>query len=154
MTEKISGHPKRMHRIFDQAPYRLQQIAIQARALKEAEQQLQQILPARLQSQWSLAALNEQQLLLVTTSAAWGTLLRGHQRSLMKEAEAIIGQPPKTFKLRIVAPAAQPSKIGAPMMSDATIDYLETAAGGMVDPRLQEALNKLAAHGRQAKDQD
>lgn len=154
MTEKMRGSPKSVGRILYQAPDRLQQIASQARMLQEAEQKLQRVLPARLQSQWSLAALNEQQLLLVTTSAAWGTLLRGHQRNLLKEAETLLGQQPKSFKLRIVTPAIQPTKGSAPPMSDATIDYLESAANGMADPRLQQAFNKLAAHGRRLKDRD
>ncbi|MRH78680.1 DUF721 domain-containing protein [Spiribacter sp. C176] len=154
MTEKMSGHPKRVHRILDQAPDRLQQITAQARTLQKAEQHLQSVLPARLQSQWSLAALNQQQLVVVTTSAAWGTLLRGHQRNLLNAAEALIGQKPQSFKLRIVAPSAQQTKGSAPQMSDATIDYLETAANGMADPRLQEALSKLAAHGRRFREEN
>ena len=154
MTEKMRGSPKSVHRILDQAPDRLQQITTQARILREAEHKLQRVLPARLQSQWSLAALNKQQLLLVTTSAAWATLLRGHQRDLLKEAETLIGQQPKSFKLRIVTPSAKPTKGSAPPMSDATINYLESAASGMADPRLEEAFNKLAAHGRRLKNRD
>lgn len=154
MTDKISGKPQPVHQIFDQAPHQLSEITAKAHFLQQAALQLQAVLPDRLQSQWSLAALTREQLVLVTTSAAWGTLLRGHQSQLMQKAESLIGERPKQFKLRIVTPAVETPTKQAPMMSKQTIDYLETAASGMINPRLQDALNQLAARGWQHRHQD
>lgn len=154
MTDKTSGEPQPVHQIFDQGQHQLSEIAARAHFLQKAAQQLQAVLPDRLHSQWAIAALTREQLIVVTTSAAWGTLLRGHQSQLLREAECVIGERPKQFKLRIVAPPAKTPQTSAPAMSAETIDYLETAASGMIDPRLQDALNQLAARGRQQQRED
>lgn len=154
MTEKTDGQPQSVDQIVAHGSNRLRDIAAQAQSLQHAESQLQTALPARLHSQWSLSAITPQQLLLITSSATWGTLLRGHQKLLLDKAEALIGHRPKQFKLRIVAPSTSPPKTGAPPMSDATIRYLEGAASGMVDPRLESALSQLAQHGRRLKERD
>lgn len=154
MTDKTSGTPQRIHQIVDRGQHQLGEIAASAHFLQQAARQLQAVLPNRLQAQWSIAALTREQLVLVTTSAAWGTLLRGHQSQLLQEAKSLIGERPKQFKLRIVAPPAETPKASAPAMSAQTIDYLETAASGMIDPRLQDALTQLAARGRQRRRQD
>lgn len=116
--------------------------------------QLQQLLASQLQpaarEHCHVASWREGRLLLIVTDGHWATRLRYQQARLLRQLkgfEAFAGLERIVFK---VQPSFTPSS--APMtegrLSTTAAESLQATAETVSDPRLREALERLARHGK------
>ncbi|MFC4864379.1 DUF721 domain-containing protein [Pseudomonas sp. MAHUQ-62] len=117
-------------------------------------EQLQQLLASQLQpaarDHCHVAAWREGRLLLIVTDGHWATRLRYQQTRLLRQLkgfEAFAGLERIVFKVQpSFAPSSTPVTEGR--LSSTAAESLQATAETVTDPRLREALERLARHGK------
>lgn len=130
----------------------------QARPLKALFDQAQRIdrlqhlldnqLPPAARDHCRVASFREGTLVLVVGDGNWATRLRYQQRRLQQGLSRLpefAGLARIAFKVRPDASVPAPSR-PVPELSEAAACSLRAAAEGIADPRLREALERLAAN--------
>lgn len=118
---------------------------------------LQQLLESQLQPaarpHCRVAALRERCLLLVVTDGQWATHLRYQQKRLLRQLRTLREFADlERILLKVQPGVAAPTSEGrTPTLSDSAADTLRAAAGGIDDPRLRAALERLASHTEQRR---
>ncbi|MDN5869356.1 MAG: DUF721 domain-containing protein [Nitrococcus sp.] len=126
----------------------LSHIARQTRISARHQRQLQAALPQSLAGHWRLAIIDVEHLCLVTESPLWATQLRYRRTSLLRSAEAILGQRPRQFQIRI-EPALGTRRLKPPArLSTAAAATLRETAECMDAGPLRDALLRLASRSR------
>ncbi|MBK1734348.1 hypothetical protein CKO15_03420 [Halorhodospira abdelmalekii] len=119
------------------------------RVLEQLRRRLQPWLPEELRGEWHLARLDADEMVLVASSSAWAMRLRYLSRTLQEAAEKIGGTRPQRVSIRIAPNPAQRSRLQPPgPLSDRASAVLRSAAATTDDPRLREALARLASRRR------
>ncbi|UCJ16769.1 DciA family protein [Pseudomonas sp. MM211] len=117
---------------------------------------LQQLLESQLQpaarEHCHVASWREGCLLLIVTDGHWATRLRYQQRRLQRQLQAL-----ETFAtltkilFKVQPPTAERREPTQPFeLSDSAADNIQETAAGVTDPRLREALERLANHRRRS----
>ncbi len=116
-----------------------------ARELETHRRRLQQGLPESLRGQWRLARLDEVEIVVVAESPAWATRLRYAGPQIQEAAARLTGVRPRRVTVRI-APAADRPRCHQPPHppGEHARAAIRAAAETMDDPRLREALRRLA----------
>ena len=147
--DKRSG-PAPVRRLLDSQRGDLAGLRRQTRELDRAMEALTAVLPDRLQGHWRVAALSADALMLAVDSPVWATALRGHQEALLEAAGALRGRRPKRIQIRILTPRSPDRPTSRQqVLSESAVENLEETARACDDPRLAEALRRLATRRRQ-----
>lgn len=120
----------------------------QARRLEQLQQLLESQLQPAARAHCKVASWRDGCLLLVITDGQWATRLRYQQRRLQRqlgEMEAFTGLTRILFKVQPPVPDAPRPPAALPLTSSAA-DNIRSTADGISDPRLREALERLARH--------
>ena len=145
MTEHKGNGPNPLSGVIRGDNSALASIQQRTRRLNAATEQLGRCLPARLQGQWQVAALSSDALVLSVTGSVWATPLRAHQQALLEQAGEWLGTAPAKLKIQIHTPPAERPRRGGPRLSKTSAQGLREAVKGMQDPKLAQALARLAA---------
>ena len=126
----------------------LQALLGAARRLDHLQKLLEAALEPAAREHCKVASWRDGTLLLIVSNGHWATRLHYQQRRLLRllqEQTAFNGLQRILFK---VQPVTGSSSAGARHveLSAAAADSLRTAADGISDPRLREALERLARH--------
>ena len=129
----------------------LQALLGAARRLDHLQKLLEAALEPAAREHCKVASWRDGTLLLIVSNGHWATRLHYQQRRLLRllqEQTAFNGLQRILFK---VQPVTGSSSAGARNieLSAAAADSLRTAADGISDPRLREALERLAKHADQ-----
>lgn len=129
----------------------LQALLGTARRLDHLQRLLEAALEPAAREHCKVASWRDGTLLLIVSNGHWATRLHYQQRRLLRllqEQAAFNGLQRILFK---VQPVTGSSSAGARHveLSAAAADSLRTAADGISDPRLREALERLAKHADQ-----
>ncbi len=152
------AHPPRregkLHRLaprLAQKPGPLKAVIDQARQLDRLSRRLQRALPEELQGQWRLARLDEGEMVIVAESSAWATRLRYLTPQIQAAAERVTGFRPQRVTVRVAPSEPSPRRRHSPApLSEQARATLQGAAAATDDPRLREALERLASRARRA----
>ncbi|MCF7201894.1 DciA family protein [Pseudomonas oligotrophica] len=116
--------------------------------------QLQQIVESQLQPaarpHCRVASWRDGALLLIVTDGHWATRLRYQQRRLQRQLQAnpiFAGLERILFRVQPPQPP-RPAPRRPKDISGPSADHIRASAEGIADPRLREALERLARHGR------
>lgn len=143
------GRPQNLRWWFGANSGALSRIARQTRVSAHHQRQLQAALPQCLAGHWRLAIIDHELLCLVTENPLWATQLRYRRTILLHSAEAILGQRPRQFQIRIEpAISARGSKPPA-LLSAAAAATLRQTAECMDAGPLRDALLRLASRRRE-----
>ena len=129
----------------------LQALLGAARRLDHLQKLLEAALEPAAREHCKVASWRDGTLLLIVSNGHWATRLHYQQRRLLRllqEQPVFSGLQRILFK---VQPVTGSSSAGARHveLSAAAADSLRTAADGISDPRLREALERLAKHADQ-----
>ncbi len=150
MSDERTGGPSRLGRLIRDRDGSLAGLEERARWLQRVEKTLGDCLPLSYQGQWQVAALDAAALVLSVPASVWVTGLRARQATLLDAAETLLGKRPAELRIRVIPPPPSPRPSTGPRLSEQAAESLKNAAAGMADPRLAEALSRLA--GRQRED--
>ncbi|TBU87815.1 DciA family protein [Stutzerimonas kirkiae] len=120
----------------------------QARRLEQLQQLLESQLQPAARAHCKVASWRDGCLLLVITDGHWATRLRYQQRRLQRqlaEMQAFAGLARILFKVQPPIPDT-PRPAAVPPLTRHAADGILSAADGISDPRLREALERLARH--------
>ncbi len=121
-----------------------------ARALESLSERLRNALPETLRGNWAVGRLDGKTLVLVAESPAWATRLRYSRMVILQATREITGINEITeLKIRITPPTRKRPAPKPPLLGPQAIQSLRQAARGVGsdNPRLREALERLARHG-------
>jgi len=150
MADDKRRGPAPVRRLLDSHQGDLAKLRRQTRDLNQATQALAAVLPDRLQGHWRVAALSAQALVLGVDSPAWTTALRGHQQALLDAAGKLQGMRPQRIQIRILTPRTLDRPAPRQQaLSASAVENLEETAQACDDPRLAEALRRLASRRRE-----
>jgi hypothetical protein len=124
--------------------------------LNQAERlaHLQRLLESQLQpaarEHCHVASWRDGTLLLVVTDGHWATRLRYQQKRLMRQLQALEAFGNLQRILDKVQPPLVPAKRGGNMteLSTNAAEGIRGSAEGITDPKLREALERLASHAK------
>ena len=123
---------------------RLGRLAAEARHLVEGQRALQRVMPAEAAGHWRLASLDRRALVLQVDSGDWASRLRYLRPRLLERAGELLGERPARLQLKVQPPAVRrPRPPGRSLPAEAAA-CLDAAARATDDPRLREALQRLA----------
>lgn len=133
---------------------RLAPLIDRAQLIEGVQEHLHQRLPAELAEHVFVGGFHEGKLTLLTDRAAWLTRLRYEQRLLLELVQQYPGLE-STTGLRLKVRPIRPSK--APMRQPRHLpalaaDELNSCAETVEDPRLRDALLRLASHAHSNDD--
>ncbi|MGO2133138.1 MAG: DUF721 domain-containing protein [Halomonas sp.] len=129
---------------------RLAPLIDKAQLIEGVQQHLHQRLPAELAEHVFVGGFHEGKLTLLTDRAVWLTRLRYEQRlllELVKQYPGLESTTGLTLKVRPIRPAKTPMRQPRHLPARAA-DELLSCADTVKDPKLRDALLRLAAHGR------
>ncbi len=123
-------------------------LTLRARALASFERQVLACLPEDLAANCHVAGVRDGCLRLFVDSAAWAARLRFHEPLLIKALARSGGQEIRKVQVR-VSPREQPRPLPARKLtlSAENVKVLEQTARAVEDPRLAEALRRIARRG-------
>jgi hypothetical protein len=142
--ERRAGGPKRLRGMLRRRQSPLALIADHARALSGLQRRLERAVPATTRGHWHVAGVDTERLLLVVDAPVWASALRYRQGALLDAVAEVIGQRPHTCRITIEPPRLarrQPPR----QLSAAASEHLRSSAASVDDPRLREALERLAS---------
>ena len=96
------------------------------------------------------------ELLIIVTDGNWATRLRYQQKRLQRDLEMIpefYGLRRLIFKVQPVAEDKKPAKASREL-SDVAVETIKDAVGGITDPKLKDALERLSSRGKKFKTTD
>jgi len=146
MSDQGDNRPRELKRWLGESAFA--QVGARARRLQRQEQRLWQALSRHIDGSWRLARLDERELVLVVESPACASAARYRQRQILQAAAEVLGVRPKRVRFKIAALSARPRPAEKRTLSEKAVSSIEEAARGTDDPRLREALQRLARHGR------
>jgi hypothetical protein len=122
----------------------LSQIHGHARNLNRLQRDLQRRLPDNLAGRWRLAAVTPESITLMAATPAWAATLRFQQTLVLRTVKQLTGLKPRRCRVVVDPPrqGAQPAPRHTP--SPAVIEQLGEAAACQSDPRLRDAMERLA----------
>lgn len=115
---------------------------------------LQRLMESQLQpaarAHCRVASWREGCLLLIVTDGHWATRLRYQQRRLLRQLQTLEEFATLAkIQLKVQPPTVERSGTSQPMtLSDSAAENIQATAEGVRDPRLREALERLARHTR------
>ena len=149
MSDERTSGPSRLGRLITHRDGSLSTLEAQARWLRKVENTLSACLPDSYEGHWQVAALGQNALVVSVPSSVWVTGLRARQTALLDAAEALLGARPGELRVRVLPPPPPPPEPPpGPTLSEQAAQSLRNAASGMEDPRLAEALSRLAGRKR------
>ncbi len=111
-------------------------------------------LPPNFRDHATLARMDSEAWVVQTDSSAWATRLRYGLPSIRQQLGRQVGIPLPPPRIRIAPPEVPPPPPPSPrrmVVTEGTVDTLESAARNLDDPRLGAAMMRLAHHARQHK---
>lgn len=114
---------------------------------KQLLAELCRVLPEPLASHVVHGLISDNRLLIYTDSAVWATQLRFYAAMMKQATEELTGKPMGTVQIRIVTDMAGPAAkktVKPKIPSLATLECLHNDCLHVVDPGLQQALQKLS----------
>ncbi|MCS4503821.1 hypothetical protein KBTX_02007 [wastewater metagenome] len=146
--QRGNGRPKVLRGVLHRGNTVLERLGARTRETTRWQRRLQRVLPDELHGQWRLAGLDRDALALVAHSPIWATQLRYRQGELLEAAASLIDQRPRTCRITVEPPRLRTRRAPPRRLSGTNARLLETTAEGCDDPRLADALRRLASHGR------
>lgn len=126
----------------------LGEVAGRARALQQQERRIWQALSRLINGEWRLARLDGEELVVVVESPAHASAVRYRQRQILQAVEQATGTRPKRARVRIAPTRGRPRPAPRREMSSQASEHIEAAAHATDEPRLREALLRLARNGK------
>lgn len=143
---KREGSLHRLAPRLAQRPGPLRAVVDHARDLERLTRRLQRAAPEAVRGRWRLARLDPEEIVILAESSAWATRLRFLAPQLQDAAERLGGRRPQRVTVRVAPSAPQPRRLDPPgPLSEQAAEALRSAAAASTDPRLREALERLAA---------
>lgn len=136
--------PQPLSRWLRRPEGRLGRLAAETGRLRDWQRALQRALPAEAAGHWQLASLDHRALVLQVDGGEWASRLRYQRGHLLECAASLLGQRPGRLQLRVQPPAARRSRPAGRHLPVEAAASLEAAARATEDPRLREALRRLA----------
>lgn len=136
--------PNPVQRTLDEPGSVLAGLRREAEKLGRLEAVLHSALPDGLREHCRLARVGTDALVLTTDSPAWGNQLRFLGPQLCDALAESVGYRPHALRVRVVSPPKPPEKPAPRRLSERTGKHLESAARSQTDPRLRDALLRLA----------
>lgn len=123
---------------------RLGDLGERARDMMQLQRSLQRVLPANATDHWRLARLDRDELALVAESPAWASQLRFRSAALLEQAGRLTDGRPRRCRITVDPPRLA-RRGSPPHLSASGAESLRAAARTTDDPRLREALLRLAS---------
>lgn len=143
-----NARPKVLRGVLYHGNTVLEHLGARTRETTRWQRRLQRVLPDELRGQWRLAGLDHETLALVARSPIWATQLRYRQGDLLAAAEILVGRRPRSCRITVEPTRLRTRRAPPRRLSDENARLLETTAEGCDDPRLADALRRLASHGQ------
>lgn len=137
-----------MNRLLDKG--QLAPLIHQTRMIADVQGYLRQYLPAELAEHVFVGGFHDGELTLLTDRAVWLTRLRYEQRTLLELITQYPGMESTTalkLKVRPIRPSTTPVRQPRHLPTQAA-EELSSCADDVDDPRLKDALLRLAAHAQ------
>lgn len=128
----------------------LQRLVERAAAMDQLQQLLHQFLQPAARAHCHLASYQDATLTLIVTDGQWATRLRYQQKRLLEQLRSLteFSQAVRIqFKVRPSSMPAQPAKRSIELSEQAG-DVIQSSAAAISDPKLREALERLAQHAK------
>lgn len=145
--QRGNGRPKVLRGVLYRGNTVLERLGARTRETTRWQRRLQRALPDELHGQWRLAGLDHDTLALVAHSPIWATQLRYRQGELLAAAATLIDRRPRACRITVEPPRLRTRRTPPRQLSGENARLLEATAEGCDDPRLAEALRRLARHG-------
>ncbi len=142
--ERRPGGPKRLRGLLRRQHSPLADIADHTRALTRLQRRLERVVPATTRGHWHVADVDAERLLVVADAPVWASSLRYRQAALLDAVAEVIGQRPGGCRITVEPPRLarkQPPRV----LSEQASEHLRRGAATVDDPRLREALERLAS---------
>lgn len=117
-----------------------------ARALEALDLRLRLTLPPSLRPNCCLADARAGRVVFLANSSTWAAKLRLHQTVILAEAHKALGQPFKSFAVKVAPlPSVPPEPARRKPLSNAAAAHLSKAAVTLADPELRALFLQLAS---------
>ena len=117
-----------------------------ARALEALDLRLRLTLPPSLRPNCCLADARAGRVVFLANSSTWAAKLRLHQTAILAEAHKALGQPFKSFAVKVAPlPSVPPETTRRKPLSHITAKHLTQAALTLADPELRAMYLQLAS---------
>ncbi|WP_440997296.1 DciA family protein [Arhodomonas sp. SL1] len=143
--ETKNGRPRALRGVLRQGEGPLPRLGERSRHLARVQRHLQRALPGEAAGQWQLARVDAEEVQLVARSPAWATRLRYQQSAVLAAAAELIGTIPRHCRITVEPPRLQGRRPPPRQLSRDNARLLEATADGCDDPRLAQALRRLAS---------
>ena len=141
--------PRSIAQILDQVGNSdLRTLSAQGRLAADLERRVLACLPADLAAECRVGGISEGRLRLLAPTPAWAARLRFEAPRLLKSLHSHGKTAISEVQVRVVPPAAaRPAPLRQVRLSAANARLLEQTARAIADPRLAQALARLARRG-------
>lgn len=139
------GRPKALRGFLRHPGGSLERIGERTRQLSRWQSRLEASLPRQCVGHWQLARLDADELAIIAESPVWASQLRYRQDLLLDSAAGVLGQRPGRCRITINPPRLQRGDRRPPKLSRNGAQTLRACAADVEDPRLREALLRLAS---------
>ncbi|MCQ4164398.1 DciA family protein [Tahibacter harae] len=117
-----------------------------ARALEALDLRLRLTLPPALRPHCCLADARQGRVVFLADSSTWAAKLRLHQTPILAEAQKALGQPFKSFAVKVAPlPSVPPEPARRKPLSNTAAEHLSKAAVTLADPELRALFLRLAS---------
>lgn len=126
-----------------------------ARALEALDLRLRLTLPPALRPHCCLADARQGRVVFLADSSTWAAKLRLHQTPILTEAHRALGQPFKSFAVKVAPlPSVPPEPARRKPLSHTAAEHLSKAAATLADPELRVLFLKMASLAEPADSKD
>ncbi|HSX59777.1 MAG TPA: DciA family protein [Tahibacter sp.] len=117
-----------------------------ARALEALDLRLRLTLPPAIRPHCCLADARQGRVIFLANSSTWAAKLRLHQTPILAEAQKALGQPFKSFTVKVAPlPSVPPEPARRKPLSHTAAEHLSKAAVTLADPELRALFLKMAS---------
>jgi hypothetical protein len=126
-----------------------------ARALEALDLRLRLTLPPALRLHCCLADARQGRVVFLADSSTWAAKLRLHQSPILAEAQKALGQPFKSFAVKVAPlPSVPPEPARRKPLSHTAAAHLSKAAVTLADPELRALFLSMASFAETADSKD
>lgn len=126
-----------------------------ARALEALDLRLRLTLPPALRLHCCLADARQDRVVFLADSSTWAAKLRLHQSPILAEAQKALGQPFKSFAVKVAPlPSVPPEPARRKPLSHTAAMHLSKAAASLADPELRALFLSMASLAETADSND
>lgn len=142
--------PRSIGQILDQVGNSdLRALSVRSRQAAELECRIRACLPTDLAAECRVAGISDGRLRLLAATPAWAARLRFEAPRLLKSLQLQGTTAIREVQVRVTPPSApRPAPLRPVRMSSDNARLLEQTARAIADPRLAQALARLARRGR------